>query len=128
MSKKAEKEEKNEVLEQHARFKADVERARENRQFIQTTCADARMVKILSRYEQDIEDQKEMLITSEKKDIDKLQANVVARRQLLATFKGAYDSELEDAINDLREFESANALFIAGKETVDAEAGEIKTA
>ncbi len=92
---------------------AAVMRARTNRKFIQDMIVDPRVSHILGRYERDIEDKKESLVCCEKKDVDRNQAEVQARRQLLATFKGAYEADVEEATRALNEFKKSHELLLA---------------
>lgn len=116
---------KGEVHEDHDVFKAALKKATADRQFMQGALTDQRFVKILTRFERDIEEAKERLVTEEKKDIEKVQAGVQARRSLLAYLRNAYQSEVDEAAKNLRDFELQNQLFIGAKEMTKEEAAEL---
>lgn len=109
------------------RLYEDHEKAQSSRRFMTTVLQDPRMVKVLSLYERDIEEQKELLVTVEKKDMDRMQASVKARRELLATLRHAYETELQDSQKQLEDFKRNHALFLQA-EDIDVETGEVKEA
>lgn len=121
---KKDKEEKDRVKQDHERLQNAVEELRSQRQFILDCISDSRFAKILNRYEKEIESEKEALVMAEKKEIDGLQASVKARRALIATLKGSYENDLEEAARQLREFELHNQLFLQGAKPEAVESKE----
>ncbi len=83
------------------------------------------MSPVLAMFRRQIEETKELLCTGDKKDFEKMQANVLARRILLQSFECAYDQATKEAAEALAEFEKQNALFIGDAADAD-ENGELK--
>lgn len=67
---------------------------------------------ILAKWTREIEGKKEQLIYVDKKDVEKSQAEILARRELLGNLSNAYLTELQDAKKELEEFERQNQLFL----------------
>lgn len=103
------------VKADHRTFRKKVEVAREDRTWMQETITSPRMQRILSRFRKGIADLTEMLLTIEKKDLDKAQAQIHARKELLELLSNAYEEELREAKKELEEFEKNNALFLHGQ-------------
>lgn len=108
------------IRAQHEKLIRDVASAKDARDFIVTTLRDPRVSQLLAGYEHDTEAFKETLVTEDKKNIDHLQAKISARRGLLTILRNAYSDDLERSTKQLRDFESANALFIQSEHTVDS--------
>ena len=72
-------------------------------------------VPILQRWEREIEEHKENLVTAQPKEVVSYQESVKARRSLLATLHGAYEADLEEANRALKEFEEHNTLFLTSE-------------
>lgn len=124
----ARKTEKDKVQEDFELFQKGVEQAKSNREFILSCLKDARFVKIISLFERETEDAKENLVTAEKKDVEGKQAFILARRSLLATLRGAYESELEEAARQLEEFKIKNELLLTASEKREDSGKESKAA
>lgn len=115
-TKTEEDEKRNQVRDDYAKMQREVVELREKRDTIQMLFDDPTIGKILGHYETEIESFKEHLITADKKDIDRLQAEVRARRSLIATLKGAYEHDLEEADRRMREFKEKHALYLLDSE------------
>ena len=121
--------EKDTVREDYEKLKAGVAVLRDKRRQVQAMMQSPALMPILGRFERDIEDRKEALVSAEKKDVERCQADIQARRGLLAMFRGAYQSDLDEADRQIKEFERTNALLLSGKnEDVDTTTGEVKEA
>ena len=119
----------DQIRKDHFELVEKVESFRRLRSYMQNVCNGSTMRVVLSGFESDIEKEKELLVSAEKKDVDRLQATIKARRSLLEKLKTAYEAELEDATRQLKDFESANELLIAAaKVGIDVETGEVKEA
>lgn len=105
----------NVVNRHHDELKEKVSKLVEYREFVKSCLSTPQFSAILGRYSQEIEAKKESLISCEKKDVERLQAEIVSRRELLSDLKSSYDVELEDARKQLQEFERQHALFLSGE-------------
>lgn len=103
---------RDQVRDDFAKLQKEVQELREKRDTIQMLFDDPTIGKIIGLYEEEIERTKEALITADKKDIDKLQAQVCARRSLIATLRGAYEHDLEEAQRRVMEFKEKHALYL----------------
>lgn len=82
---------------------------------VQTLFNEPALAQVFALYERETETFKELLIGAEKKEIDGLQASIKARRSLIATLKGAYESDLDEARRQLAEFRQKNALLLTAR-------------
>ena len=123
------KNENDTIRADYEKMKASVAALREKRKQVLSMVQSPALMPILGRFERDIEDRKEALVSAEKKDVERCQADIQARRGLLAMFRGAYQADLDEADRQTKEFERANALLLSGKnEDVDTATGEVKEA
>ncbi|OHB81182.1 MAG: hypothetical protein A2W31_05065 [Planctomycetes bacterium RBG_16_64_10] len=123
------KNENDTIRADYEKMKASVAALREKRKQVLSMVQSPALMPILGRFERDIEDRKEALVSAEKKDVERCQADIQARRGLLAMFRGAYQADLDEADRQIKEFERANALLLSGKnEDVDTATGEVKEA
>jgi hypothetical protein len=87
---------------------------------------------VLGRFDREVEEKKELLCNIDKKEFEKVQAEIRARRQLMATLRGAYQADLEEGERQLAEFKAKHSLFLQGegqkKEVVNPETGEVSEA
>ncbi len=65
---------------------------------------------------------REQLVSAEKKDVEKTQAGILARRSLCGYLEHAYEQDIEEAERALEEFKNRNALFI---QEVDSQSTEV---
>lgn len=123
------KSEQDSVRADHEKMKAAVAALREKRKQLLTMLQSQALMPILVRFERDIEDRKEALVTAEKKDVERGQADVQARRGILAMLRGAYQADIDEADGQIKEFERSHALLLTGAaEDVDETTGEVKEA
>ncbi len=129
--KSEEKAKRDMVLHDHAKLKQEVAEIGAKRTYISGVMSNPIFSNILAKFEKEIESKKESLVEAEKKDVEKIQAEVQARRALIATLKGAYDADHMDACERLRRFEKDNDLLLsaaqANAENAD-EHGEVISA
>jgi hypothetical protein len=112
-----------------ATLKQKVAELKKNREIVSMAMVSPAIATILSQFDRQIEATKEQLVSADKKEIDSLQAQVVARRCLLDVLNNAYLKDLEEATRQLREFETKNSLFLQAsnaQEETDTEAEEQK--
>jgi len=106
------------ALRQKAELEAAVERARGQRQAVLRAIQEPAVAKILARYEAEVEVTKENLVDAKKaQDVYDLQAQIKARRALIANLKDAFKYDLEESEAALSEFCNVNALLIQGEQT-----------
>lgn len=123
------KSEQDSVRADHEKMKASVAALREKRKQVLTMMQSPALMPILCKFERDIEDRKEALVNAEKKDVERYQAEIHARRGLLATLLGSYQSDIDEADRQIKEFERSHALLLTGAaEEVDETTGEVKEA
>lgn len=109
----------DQIHRDHEDLKCKVSRLDEDRKTIEAAIKAPPLGRILRGFDDEIEEIKETLCNSEKKNFDRLQADIRARRALLVSLKSAYKDDLEAAREDLVEFESQNALLLSGEKVKD---------
>lgn len=112
------------IRSEHQRLKARYTEARNLKADLGEMMRSPALSPALALFRREIEDLKEALVGAEPKIVVKIQAEVTARRSLLATLQGAHDAAAEEAHRCLAEFETRNALLLTGHD-VDENTGEI---
>lgn len=113
MKRSQQDEQENDTLRaMHRTLKNALSDAETARGFMTHICAQPAVAQILDAFRSEAGQQHEDLVKAEKKDVEKMQAFILASRGLLNRFEDAYKQEVIDSIDRLKEFESKNALFI----------------
>lgn len=110
--------ERDSVLESYRKLNQKLAALKADRAEVERVFTRPATATILQKFESEIEQQKEQLVTCDKKEFESRQAHILARRALMATLKGAYEEEIAETVRQIAEFEKANALFIT-QETRD---------
>jgi hypothetical protein len=121
---KAERERREQIQNDFIKMKSKVADLRTSREFIQAAITSPPFAAILNKFSRDIDETKESLVCADKKDVEKLQAQVIARRGLLGVLGTAYQDELSEATRQLREFEQQHALFLQAPTAQESEQEE----
>lgn len=118
---KAKKEEDDQLRKDYRELQARAASAEADRKALLRCVKDPRVSKLLTRFEREIEDLKEELTSTDKKNVEGMQAKIQARRELLNLLRNAHEDELRAAKDALRDFEKDHSLFLQSEATKEAQ-------
>ena len=135
MKVKTEEDEKGEqVREDFAKLERNVADLKVKRAEVMDLFQNPAISSVLGRFEREVDEKKELLVNCDKKDFERVQCEIRARRQLMATLKGSYQADLEEAERQCAEFKAKHTLFLqptvktSDGTVADAETGEVISA
>lgn len=109
---KEEQDRNDDLRNAHERLKQNVTNLKTARRFVTDSIMNPAFAMVLGKFEKDIANGMEELVTVPKADVEKLQAKIIVGRQLVGTLKHAYESDLNEAERAVKEFEEQNPLFV----------------